>query len=351
MPQLSSRPSVSGERFSVIEGEKGRIPRHRCPVFVVGCSRSGTTLLYHMLLSSGDFAIYRTESHVFDMIARRFGDLAVRRNREKLMVQWLQSKYFKLSGLNAEAVQAQVLSECRNSGDFLKIVMEGMAQAQKVHRWAENTPEHVLYLDEIKRTLPHALIVHIIRDGRDVALSLDKLGWVRPFPWDKTRGLMVAGLHWEWCVDAGRTIGPTFGPDYMEVHYEDLIKEPRPTLAKIGDFIQHDLEYDHIRRVAIGTIREPESAFIGDSRESAFNPVGRWKRRFSGKQLATFEGLVGSTLQRLGYQLATPVETVRRGLELKAMRGTYRSYFSFKQWTKLHLPMAKHMVDISWMRN
>jgi len=61
------------------------------PVFVVGCPRSGTTLLYHMLLSSGGFAVYRAESNVFNLLSPRFGDLGVRKNRQRLMNIWLRT--------------------------------------------------------------------------------------------------------------------------------------------------------------------------------------------------------------------------------------------------------------------
>src|SRR5579884_3689817 len=86
--------------------------RANAPVFVVGCPRSGTTLLYHMLLSAGDFAIYRTESHVFSMLLPRFGDLRHARNRRRLMDAWLNSYYFRESGLDAAAIRAGVLNNC-----------------------------------------------------------------------------------------------------------------------------------------------------------------------------------------------------------------------------------------------
>lgn len=56
--------------------------RDKAPVFVLGSVRSGTTLLYHMLLSAGGFAVYRSESNVFNLLEPRFGDLHVRRNRK-----------------------------------------------------------------------------------------------------------------------------------------------------------------------------------------------------------------------------------------------------------------------------
>ncbi|PYX91231.1 MAG: hypothetical protein DMG71_20700, partial [Acidobacteria bacterium] len=108
---------------------KGRA-RSEAPVFVLGCGRSGTTLLYHMILSAGDFAVYRTESNAINLLEPRFGDLNVPRNREKLMDAWLDSKLFWESGLNAIQIRDKVLAQCRNGGDFLRIIMEEIARLQ-----------------------------------------------------------------------------------------------------------------------------------------------------------------------------------------------------------------------------
>src|SRR5579859_4420027 len=147
--------------------------RSKAPVFVLGCPRSGTTLLYYMLLSSGNFAVYREESHVFNMIVPKFGNLASRKSREKLMKRWLKSMLFEKTGLDARAIEKKILEECHSGGDFLRIVMEETARRQNVERWADTTPEHLLYIPTIKKAFPEALIIHSIRDGRDVALSMD----------------------------------------------------------------------------------------------------------------------------------------------------------------------------------
>ena len=65
--------------------------RSKAPVFVLGCPRSGTTLLYHMLLSAGNFVVYRAESQVFNLLEPRFGDLRVDRNKAALLEAWEHS--------------------------------------------------------------------------------------------------------------------------------------------------------------------------------------------------------------------------------------------------------------------
>ena len=315
--------------------------RGRAPVFVVGCPRSGTTLLYHMLLSSGGFAYYRAETHAFDVLGPRFGHLQSERMRRKFLDRWIDSHPFRLSGLDPEAIRQQVLRSCHNCGDFLRIVMGSIAQQQGVERWAECTPIHVLYMSEIKASIPDAVFLHIIRDGRDVALSLAKEGWMSPFPWDKDKRLLVAGLRWQWIVEQGRRNGSAIGPDYREVRFEELIREPRTALENVGLFIDHDLNYDEIRRVGIGSVAHPNTSFGGEVHEGVFNPVGRWKEQFSQEELSMFEATLGPVLRDLGYGVASRGVDSWHEVRLKAVRSAYRWYHSMRHWAKARTMLGR----------
>ncbi len=300
-----------------------------------------------MLLSAGDFAVYRTESHAINLLEPRFGNLSVRRNKERLMDAWQSSKLYKISGLDAAQIRSKVMAECRNGGDFLRLVMEEIAHQQGVRRWAECTPEHLLYLHRIKETIPDALIIHIIRDGRDVALSTDRQHFVRPLPWDKKPTVMVSGLYWDWMVNIGRRAGRTLGNDYIELYFEDLIAKPRETLARLGAFIDHDLDYDRILTTGIGSVSEPNTSF---NDKAGFNPVGRWKSGYSAHDLAFIEGLIGDTLRDCGYSLESNQDLHDRQ-DVRRMRAMYRYYFDAKLYLKAKTPLGKLLVtrDLSWL--
>jgi hypothetical protein len=324
--------------------------RSHAPVFVLGCVRSGTTLLYHMLLSAGNFAVYRTESNAINLLEPAFGDLSVARNKRRLLQAWYKSQLYTRSGLDKEAIGEKVMSECRNGGDFLRIVMSEIARKQGVSRWADTTPEHLLYLDRIKETIPDALIIHIIRDGRDVALSTDKQGYIKRLPWDRKPAKMAAGLYWEWMVNKGRRDGSRLGGDYTEVSFEELIREPHETLARLGKFIGQDLNYDQILQVGIGSVKDPNTSFDGEG-EEGFNPVGRWRSGYSAEELAMFEGLVGRTLEETGYELASADREARNRANLRIMRATYQKYFDTKLYLKAKTPLGQWLVgrDLSWI--
>jgi hypothetical protein len=334
---------IQSEKKRDVESASGVSDRKTAPVFVLGCPRSGTTVLYHMLLSAGNFAVYRAESNVFNLLVPRFRGMRSSADRKELLDVWLRSKLFRVSGLDADEISARIMRDCSSGGDFLRILMQEMARQQAVARWADCTPEHLLYMKQIKREIPDALFIHIIRDGRDVALSYAKQGWSYPLPWDRHDRLGVAGLYWEWLVDKGREQGKRLGADYQEVRFEELVARPQETLARLGSFIDHDLDYERIQRAGIGSVSEPNSSFLGES-NGTFNPVARWKTKMSAEQIAFFEQLVGDFLLKLGYSL---LSEVKRETSLRAarMRATYLAMFEAKHWMRSNTPLGR-FVDL-----
>lgn len=308
------------------------------PVFVVGCGRSGTTLLHHMILSSGDFALFPLESNTFNLLGPRFPGLQSMRNRKLLLEFWLRTKRFAQSGLERSDIERQVLTDCRNVGDFLRVVMEAMCRKQEVRRWAEKTPDNALYISEIKRSIPEALIVHIIRDGRDVAVSLDKFG-VHPFLWERGGRRLAFGVYWKWILGKVRAAAQSIRPDYYELHFEDLVEQPRRTLAQLSIFLDHDLDYDRILQVGVGAVSRPATSFRSELSEDGFNPVGRWRKQFAPEELPRFESLVGDELEKMGYALAT--ERLSRDLSTSMLLLFYRSQLELRQWLKSSTPLRR----------
>src|SRR5712692_10824203 len=92
--------------------------RSKAPVFVLGCPRSGTTVLYHMLLSAGNFAVYRAEANVFSILQPRFGSLRSKNNLRELLQLWLKSKLFQATGLQAAQIREKLMRDCNCAGDF-----------------------------------------------------------------------------------------------------------------------------------------------------------------------------------------------------------------------------------------
>jgi hypothetical protein len=313
----------------------------------MGCHRSGTNLLYDTLLSAGGFAIYRGILPIYKTLIPRFGSMRSRSHREKIVQTFLRSKGFRRTGLDAAQLSAQILNQCRTGGDFIRVIMDGVARSQHLERWSMYDADSVVHVEEAKRDLPNALFVHIIRDGRDIALSLKKMGGFTPLPWDRgqTESLVATALYWEWMVYRGRSSGRKFPADYIEIRYEDLIANPRETLARLGVFIDHDLDYDRIQRAGLGRVSETNSSFREESaKEGAknnINPLGRWKQRLTHADVAAIEATVGDSLLESGYELSLPTAERRLTSRLASMRAIYPAFLDAKLWLKLRTPLGR----------
>jgi hypothetical protein len=309
----------------------------------MGCHRSGTNLLYDNLLSAGGFALYRGYLPIYKMLIPRFGSIQEPGNRKRLIDTWLRSKGFRRSGLDAQAHSEKLLSECRNGGDFIRLTMDDIAAQQGALRWAVYDPDNVLYVPQIKRDIPDALFIHIIRDGRDIALSLKKMGGFAPLPWDRneTRSLLATAMYWEWMVRRGREYGKAIPQDYIEVRYEELVTNPSATLASLGQFLDHDLDYDRIRVAALGRLRETNSSFREETSREKIQPINRWKERLSRENITALESTIGPYLQELGYSLSTTEEEREIGLRGRWMRSVYPAFLDTKLWLKTETPVGR----------
>ena len=342
---------LSAARFYPLSATRGRtlgndhpIERAKCPVFVVGCHRSGTNLIYNNLMSAGGFAVYRGYLPIYKMLIPRFGTMEKIENRRKIMETWLRSKGFRRSDLDPNQLMELAVNTFHTGGDFIRGVMGAIARNQGVDRWAVYDPDNVLYIQKIKADIPEALFIHIIRDGRDIALSLKKMGEFRPLPWDRRSGsLLATALYWEWTVRKGRRYGVQIPDDYIEIQYEELVRNPASTLAKLGSFLHHDLDYE---RIQSGVTRlKSNSSFVEEEKGRA-NPVQRWKDKLSTQDIAGIEALVGPCLEEFGYSLTTPQREREPGLQEKWMRAVYPLFLDAKLALKIRTPLGR-MANLS----
>lgn len=279
---------------------------------------------------------------VYQTLIPRFGGLDRLENRKKATAAWLRSKSFQRSGLDGAELTAKVLENCRSGGDFLSIVMGEIARKQQVARWAVHSPDTVLRVTTTKKEIPEALFVHIIRDGRDIALSLRKLGEFRPFPWSRQpRNLEETALYWEWMVKKGRRYGREIKNDYLEICYEDLVSDPRSTLKVLGEFLDHNVDYDRIQTAALGTLSKPNSSFREEVSDALFNPVRRWRQSLSQDEVASLKWQVGKTLEAVGYLRTISEQCWKPGIRDKWIRMIYPSFLEGKLWVKMNTPLGR----------
>ena len=160
--------------------------------------------------------------------------------------------------------------------------------------------------------------MHIIRDGRDVALSLRSL-WFSPGP-----SMEAQARQWAGCVEAARRDGAAC-PHYLEVRYEQLVAQPETTLRSICDFLglpfhhamlqyyertPERLAEHHERRRHDGTLLVSHAERLQQQARVMQPPdlsrVQAWRRHMSQEDRYQFETVAGDLLADLGYVAGGP---------------------------------------------
>lgn len=170
-------------------------------------------------------------------------------------------------------------------------------------RYGNKTPVHVLRIRRMASLFPESRFVHVIRDGRDVALSFFDV----EFGPDTVEG---AALRWKRYVSRGRHAGRELGAGrYLEVRYEDLLDEPEEVVGSLCRFLS--LSYDE----AMLRYFERSDEIVGRIRQSQYHTrlslpptkgLRNWRTHMAARDVARFEALAGGLLSDLGYERATP---------------------------------------------
>src|SRR4051812_15026779 len=149
------------------------------PIFVVGCPRSGTTMLQLMLHAHRRIALPPENRFVLPAYERRheFGDLREPQNRRDL-ARWIAgTPQFADLGLDEQQVVDAVVGAPPTLGSAIGTVFRLYAQRFGKPRWGDKRPAYLRHLPELLRLFPDAQIINIMRDGRDCVASLKETPW------------------------------------------------------------------------------------------------------------------------------------------------------------------------------
>ncbi len=284
----------------------GSSPRIRNPVFLLGAPRSGTSLTYSVLLVSGQFPVYKAETHLLDVCKPLYGDIADSRNRKRFLKDWVVSSQFRRSGLDAADFMQRADRPFRHYGEFLRWFMEEVARAQGKARWLEKTPGHIFEAKNLLDWFPDARFLHVVRDGRDVALSLRNKGWLSSRRGGSLNQLVSAARLWYRAISFGRWLQREAGERYLEFRYEDLVQRREETLQQINRFLGIELTFAQIDARGEGALRGGNTTYqrkmTGLSSEGCY----RWKKVMSPLEQQVITHCLRDALEERGYLADLP---------------------------------------------
>lgn len=264
-------------------------------VVVLGVSRSGTTLLKSMLDAHPELAI-PTESYFIPQLWDRHGE---RPERAAILADLGRLERVRQWGVDVEQLD---LPAEPTFAQVIDAVYSAYAQAEGKSRYGDKTPLYMQHLDLLARVFPDARYVHIVRDGRDAALSFLAMTRKPRFNVSRPRALGDFAAAWRREVLAARRFGREH--PYFELRYEDLVEEPEARLRDVCAFLGLEFEPKMLEYH-----READLDITVDHVLLARPPVTtarKWREQMAGRDVELFEAIAGDALSELGYERAYP---------------------------------------------
>jgi hypothetical protein len=294
-------------------------------VFIVGCPRSGTTLLRRLVDTHPHIAIIHQSRFIPNFFEGRRGLTPEGLVTAKLVDRLLQARGVKNLETSRELLESLVeAGEPVSYSTFVTGVFDLYGKGQGKPLVGDKTPAYVRRIPTLHTLWPEARFVHLIRDGRDVCMSA--INWRKA---DHALGrfsawtedpITTAAVWWEWHVRLGREDGGSLAPQlYHEVRYESLVSVPEEACAALCDFL--GIPYDD----AMLKFHEGrENVDLNLDAKKGWWPLTpglrKWSEQMPSEDLERFEAAAGDLLEELGYPRACPhppVETLARAARIR----------------------------------
>ena len=286
------------------------------PLILLGVRRSGTTLLRVMLDRNSELAV-PDESYFIPQLADR--------HRGRLNIQAFLDDLRRLPTLREwdvplEEVRAR-LGPGSILGEAIGAVYEVYAARHGKRLWGDKTPMYMQHLRLLERLFPDALYVHLVRDGRDAALSfLSMPEGIVTETWAHPRTAAGFACQWRGEVLAARRLGRRLGPErYVEVRYESLVRDPEGELRRICDFA--GLSYEPAMLDYPGSIELSAKPHQQSLAKAPTAGLRDWRESMASADIAAFESIARDLLAELGYELVTRPR--RRGFRRRLALADY----------------------------
>lgn len=303
-------------------------------IFIVGASRSGTTMMSKILSQHPNVYVTK-ETHYFDDLRPKLSNklptpltTEQRRRCEDYFLRLGHRRY----ALNGDPEKSRFSREelrgvANEIGTNADAYFEAFCRLQ-AHRagkgiWGEKTPRHVFRISEILEVFPDAHIICMVRDPRAVVASYrdwkkqgnkldlehDPEGWLEHERADervrKSYNILLQSMLWRSMVSAAVTAQERFGPQRVRLlRYEDLINAPETQVRDIASWLNLDYHADMLEV----PISHSSSSQNEQSKGLSAEPVNRWRKKLSNTEVGLIQASCGQILTDAGYE-REPIRT------------------------------------------
>jgi Sulfotransferase family len=260
-------------------------------LFIVGCPRSGTTMVQQALNRHSAITIPPETKFFFSFLGHS------RRNQRKHL-----DRLNRDLNIHLELPESGIRSEEASRAFYEEMANQYVERIKKkdVLWFGEKTPEHTGHMARIRQLFPDSKILILYRDGRDVALSLSKTPWM-------PGGLYVSFLVWLYYQRLVIRARESRLPNIYIARYEDIVANPEKEFTSILEFL--DLPYEPNVAHGYGNSEGiPQREYLWKAtalQKITPNRVGTFQSELSRTQIAILERLGQHTLSSFGYPLLT----------------------------------------------
>lgn len=298
-------------------------------VFIVGCPRSGTTLLRRMVDAHPLIAVTRRETHWIPACFRKRIGITPDGMVTHDLISWLTG-YERFQFMNISQTELEALLAAQPAlpyADFVSSVFDLYAKHEGKTLAGDKTPGYARQVPTLHALWPAARFIHLIRDGRDVCLSF--LDWAKSprivgrfLPWTQDP-VASAALFWEWHVRLARRAASGLPSKlYWEVRYEALVSQPREQCASVCTF----LELPFSDRMLLADVPPRKRRPGLDAKHARLPPtpgLRDWRSQMQPEHIQRFEAMAGDLLEELGYLRAFPELSPANRDEVGRLRDAY----------------------------
>lgn len=264
------------------------------PFFIIGASRSGTTM-FRLMLNRHSQLYVPNESWFLIPLMNEL-PIGIPLNKSQLehasdiMIPFMEKRDWNIKKSELLTIGNKLVNP--TLADYIDSVYKYLGNNLS---WGDKTPGYLTEIKRLHNLFPKAKFIHIIRDGRDVCVSLRNTGWHGDVTWS------IAD-YWSKSVATGCNTGRALPDDlYFEINYDDLVLNTEYVLKNVCNFLGIDFESNmlnfyedankHIAKNA------PHEFHTKIKRKPQKNDTQRWTNEMSKTHLAIFESIAGDTMK------------------------------------------------------
>jgi hypothetical protein len=306
------------------------------PFFIVGCGRSGTTLLRTILNRHADVAIPLESLFIIDYLKvasrKDLTDLLSMLVREPEIMEW---------GIRP---QVDDFAGCRTISEVIDELHQIYLRVRGKNRWGQKTPRFVRETELLLHHFPGALFIHVVRDPRAVVNSLIHSDV-------HASNAYHASLRWRMDVAKGLELEEKHPRRVTRVHYEDMVRAPENAIRRILDFLE--LAYDPALLQNDPSSAEEYSEFYQNIHANLDSGptdqfIDKWKTRLSSADVEVIEALTYEQMRGLGYEPVTENPALPGGFvaraRLQRLAGLFRQTMRYLRYRR------KYLVFLLWRK-